>query len=593
LPLADVTDPASNRIVIQTTYTDRDRMLLIPGSMYQNDGSWKVPLSWASCVVLRQVFGADLQLGPGLVSWAGRERQRVNRGLELRDVLDLPAGSAGAQAIDRVEAGSDWKLKGYQRAGVGYLVVMETAGLFDAMGTGKTATTIRALQVLRELGRDPFPAVVVAPNSVKATVWPVELERWAPELSFTVVDGSASVRRKQVAEKSDVTIINWEAVRLHSRVAGYGDIRLTDKDKQEKELDWLGPRTVICDEAHRLRDPKSAQSRAVTHLLHRARFRYLLTGTPVNDDAFDLWGLLHAAAPLWHHGKTRYGDRYVQTGYNLYGGLVVMGLKPETRAEFDKVTLPLYRRIPRELVLPQLPPKLPVQTRHTAMTPKQAKAYREMEEYQLAHLNELLEAPTPLAGLTRLLQFAAASARVEERVDSKGITHHDVILEEPSGKVDDLVELLEEMGNEPLVVGAVSAQLVDLAEARLKNLGISCGVIAGRVPVPERPAVVSQFQAGKLRVILIVLSAGAEGLTLTRARTLLFMQEDWRPDLNSQFVGRVDRIGAEVHDSIQVIRQVTPGTVEERKPAALAAKGERIEDVLRDRATLMRLLGAA
>lgn len=598
MPLADIITNSSGTsvITVATAYTDRDRMLMIPGSGYhKRDGTWHVPLSWASCVVLREVFGSELELGPSIITWAGKERIRISRAMELRDALDLPPDSPGGKVIDAIEAGSELKLMRHQRADVGYLVTMETAGLFNPMGVGKTPSALRTIQVLHELGRNPFPVVVIAPNSVKATVWPTEIARWAPELSFTVVDGSAGVRRKQIAEKSQLTIINWEAVRLHSRLAGYGDIRLTDKDKELKELNWLEPRTVIADEAHRLRDPRSAQSRAVTALFHQAHFRYVLTGTPVNNDGFDLWGLLHAVAPSWHNGKTRYGDRYIQTGYNLYGGLTVLGLKPETRGEFERVTQPLYRRIPKEIVLPQLPPKLPEQIRHTPMTPKQAKAYKEMEERQLAELNELLVAPTPLAALTRLLQFAAASARIEkktrQRADGTVEEYDDVILEDPSGKVDDLVDLLQEMGDEPLIVGAVSAQLITLAEERLKKEGITCGVIAGRIATADRAEVVRQFQSGVIRVILIVLSAGAEGLNLTRARVQLFMQDDFRPDLNDQFKNRNDRPGAEHHDSLLVIHQITPGTIEERKPLLLAQKHGKIEEILRDRDTLTRLLG--
>jgi SNF2 family DNA or RNA helicase len=317
----------------------------------------------------------------------------------------------------------------------------------------------------------------------------------------------------------------------------------------------------------------------------------VLTGTPVNDDAFDLWGLLHVVAPDWHPGKTRYGDRYVNIGYGLFGGIAVLGLKAEAEAEFRQVTMPLYRRILKAAVLPHLPPKLPDQVRLTPMTPRQAKAYREMEELQLTQLNELLVAPNHLASLTRLLQFAAASARVEKKTDAKGNVRDVVVLEDPSAKVDDLVELLDEMGQEPLIVAAVSRQLIELAAARLGKHGISYGLITGGVSVTDRAMTVQKFQAGQIRVILVVLEAGAEGLTLTRARVTLFMQEDWRPDLNSQMRDRNDRIGAEVHDSLQVIRQVTPGTVEERKHDVLGRKQVRIEEVLRDRETLTRLLG--
>jgi SNF2 family DNA or RNA helicase len=600
VPVADVD---GNHITIYTSYTDRDRMLLIPGSSYRKDGTWQLPLSWASCVVLRGVFGAELQLKPAIIEWAAEERRRIDHVMELRELLELLPDSADSLLIDQAEteSGSELRLKPFQRVDVAYLAFMETAGLFQGMGSGKSAVALRTIQVLAAMGRDPFPVLIIAPNSIKASVWPQELLRWAPELSVSIVDGSASVRRKQIAAKADVTVINWESVALHSRVAGYGDIRLTDKDKQEKELNLLAPRTVICDEAARLRNAESRQSRSVTWLLHRARYRYALTGTPVNRDAFDLWGILHSIAPEWHPGKTRYGDRWVNTGYSLYGGLTVLGLKPETEEEFRRVTLPLYRRLPKEIILPQMPPMLPVQIRHTPMTPKQAKAYKDLADKQITMLNDILAAGTQLTVLTRQLQLAAASASVEyvkKPVKNEDGTESErevavVTLEEPSSKVDDLIELLEEMGDEPLVVVAVSSQLINLMAARLLKHGISHGLVTGTQSGPGRAEAVRQFQAGELRVILLTLGAGAEGLTLTRARVILFAQEDWRPDLNDQAVGRIARIGSEMlHESLQVIKQVTPGTVEEKKIELLGGKLEKIEEVIRDRATLARLLGA-
>jgi SNF2 family DNA or RNA helicase len=590
LPFAYLT--TDDVIGVRTDFIDRDRMLLVPGSGYNGDSTWNVPRSWASCVVLRSLFGRDLKLDHSLIEWARREKKRIDRGMLLRNALDLPPDSPGGALIDAVEKQSDLKLRSFQRADVGYLITMGSALLAAPMGAGKTAVTIRTLQVLRELGQNPFPVIVIAPNSVKASVWPKELRAWAPELDFTVVDGSAAARRKQIIGPADVIVINWEAVALHSRVAGYGDIRLTDKDRVFKELNVIEPRAVIMDEAHRLRDASTKQSRAVKFLAHQARYRYALTGTPVNNHAGDLWGILHVIAPDWHPGRTKYMDRYVLSGYSLYGGLVIMGLNPEAEEEFRAVTLPLYRRIPKEIILPQLPPKLPVQVRHTPMTPKQTQLYRQMEKDMLTQIDDLLVAQSPMIQVMRLMQFAAASAQhVEMSRDDDGRAHYRVELSEPSGKIDDLLELLDELGDEPLVVAAVSSQLVMLAADRLKRAGITCEVIAGGMRADERAAAVDRFQSGAARVILLVLATGAEGITLTRARVLLFMQEDYRPDLNQQAEDRIHRIGSEIHSSIQIIKQITPGTVEERKPQILAEKHGMIEEVLRDRAALIRLLG--
>lgn len=521
------------------------------------------------------------------------------------------------------------KLLDFQRPGVAFLVRNKRAILADPPGLGKTAQLIRTLQVLAEMGQNPFPALVVCPNSLKSSTWSVELEKWAPELRVQVVDGGAVKRRKQLASDAQVFVLNWEAVRLHSRLAGYGTIALSEKDRELKELNEMGLRTVICDEAHRLKDPKSAQTRATWAVLHGAEFRYLATGTPIASNIADLWSLLHGIEPEWTPAKTKYVDRYAETSTNYFGGIDIHGISPATRDEFFRIVDPLMRRIPKQAALPQLPAKLPTAIRDTPMLPKQKKAYDQMREHMVANIDGLLVAPNPLAQLMRLNQLASASAeltpvtrrewrertlytdewyedafgkrRCKPQVDSDGeivkerylfeYPDFDVTLTAPSPKVDDLVDLLEELGDEPLVVAAVSRQLIEIAAERLERLNIPHGLVTGAQSGYERGQAVERFQDGRDRVILLTLGAGAEGLTLTRASRMLFMQDSYSSIQNQQAEDRIYRIGSERHDSIQIIKQLTPGTVEEIKQDILASKALRMEEVVRDRSTLLRLLG--
>jgi SNF2 family DNA or RNA helicase len=256
-----------------------------------------------------------------------------------------------------------------------------------------------------------------------------------------------------------------------------------------------------------------------------------------------------------------------------------------------------------------------------------------MREHMIANLGELLVAPNPLAQLMRLNQLASSCAELEpvtrreqrERpvwaseenwiVDTEGQRHRiplrdddgnvvtekyvyeypdfDVKLTAPSPKVDDLVDLLEEMGEEPLVVAAVSRQLIELAAERLTKLNIPHGLVTGAQSGWERAEAVRRFQDGRDRVILLTLGAGAEGLTLTRARQMLFMQTSYSEIQNAQARDRVHRIGSEIHESIQIIEQITPGTVEETRREIVETKAMRMEEVVRDEEILRRLLGAA
>lgn len=91
---------------------------------------------------------------------------------------------------------------------------------------------------------------------------------------------------------------------------------------------------------------------------------------------------------------------------------------------------------------------------------------------------------------------------------------------------------------------------------------------------------------------MCTIAAGGIGITLTRAATAIFLQRSWSMVDNSQAEDRVHRIGSEVHDKITIIDVVSTGTVEERQRVVLGNKLERLEEVMRDRETLRRVLGA-
>lgn len=587
MPKADILRHDNHDVIsVATTYQDRHLMTELPGGRFNRQlQGWLAPLSWATCVTLRGLFGNRLEIGEDLQNWAWKQRsERIEPAYRIRNLLELPADMPFPE-LDEVEKNSHLKLFPYQRVDVKFLMLNERALLANEPGLGKTGVLIRFLQVLKLTDAEPFPCVIICPNSLKFAVWQRELAMWAPEFSVQVVDGSAGKRRKQLANEADVTIINWDSLRLHSRLAPYGSINLTDTERLEKELNELQPRAVFMDEAHRLKSPHTAWTRAAWAVAHQARYRVAATGTPVTDHVGDIWSLAHALEPTWFPAKTKYMNRYAQVSLNFFGGAEVVGVNPHTKDELFAILDPLTRRVPKQLALPQLPPKLPVQYRHTPMSAKQQKAYDQMREEMLVMLDGgLLVANDNRVKFLRLMQFAAASAEI---VEDGGVK-----LTLPSSKVDDVIDLLEEMGDAPLVVGAVSRQLIELVGRKLEQLKISHGYVTGAYTPAERRVAVDDFQAGRIRVILVTLGAGAEGITLTRADTLIFLQESFSEVENRQFQDRVHRIGSEQHAAIRIIKQVTPNSVEERKLELLEGKRVRMEEILRDEDSIRYLLGA-
>ena len=560
---------------------------------------WRVPVSWGGCLALRSTFKDALEIGPLLDQWAKNElAERVGPANALR-------------VLETYDDPDNEDLFPHQKAGVAYLAAAKQALLADEPGLGKTAQAIRALKKLRDNGEEVFPILITCPNTLKSN-WKREFERWWPELDVTIIKGSATKRRVLFEESSQVFIINWESLRSHSRLLGYGSIalaRCTDCgghdskisearcEVHKRELNEIDFKSVVADEIHRSKDPKSKQTRALWAASGDAKIRFALTGTPIAKDVVDLWPILHWLKPEEWPSKTKGIDRYVNTMLNAFGGMMVLGLKPEKEAEFYSSINPRMRRMLKSIVLPWLPDVMN-DRRDVEMNPKQLKAYRQMSENMIAMLEadgelnaatgEVIVATDPLVQTTRLLQFANAYATVE--VNEAG--QEKVLLSEPSCKVDALMDDMKngDFGDDSVAVCAVSRQLIEILSARMEKEGIKHGLITGAQSETERQQAVDDFQAGKVKWILFTAQAGGVGITLTTARRLVMLQRPWSLVDYKQALDRVHRIGSEIHDSILITDYVTEGSIEERVIDALDVKAENFEEIVKDKEQLKKML---
>jgi SNF2 family DNA or RNA helicase len=574
-----------DEIWVGSNYAERNLVKQLPGVSYSHaKEQWHLKASWTACLSMRALFGSSLTLGPNLAAY-GAEQALAEQELHRLSKTMVYDG----------DTEYDPRMFKYQKAGAEFLRTGAHVILGDDPGLGKTLQAISALQ--------EFPALVICPNSVKRT-WANEFAKWKPDVKVQVINGSATQRRKQLEGEYDVAVINWEAVRLHSKLSGYGSIRLqvcrscggiaeprpgeeykgavteAKCEKHQRELNTAGFKTVIVDEAHRMKDPNAKQTRAVWSVLHGARYRYALTGTPVGDNVGDLWSLLHGVDPVAFPVKSKFLDLYADTRLNFFGGFEVLGLNPERRDVFHRVLSSYMRRTPKKLALPELPPKMPETYRYVKMRPAQAKQYKQMRDGYLTLLDDgtPMVAATTLSQLTRLRQYACATGST------------DGALAEPSCKVDDLVDFISDNGGKPLVVAAVSKQLINLAAARLGKEGCKIGLITGDQTLDERAAAERRFQSGELDVILLTQAAGGTGITLTAADTIYFMERSYSVTENTQTEDRVYRIGSEIHSSINVVVSISEGTVEDDRELRLAVKEGRIEEIVQDRERLRRVL---
>jgi SNF2 family DNA or RNA helicase len=585
MPTADLAIDDDLIIIETSVFGEKESVKQVPGSKWIRNNLWSAPLSWGSCLALRGIFADRLRVSERLDSWARHELDtRINPSNEIRMATRWANG---------VQIEPD--LYPFQDVGVEFLYRSRRSLLADEMGTGKTIQVIRALRRIANWGHQPFPVCVIAPNSAKrgwANSWASLGDkpfspRGDPSVRTFVIAGTAPQRKKifdqainAINEGFDVAvIINWESVRAHSRLSPYGNVALTAAEKVEKELNGIPFKSVVVDEAHRMKDSRSKQTRATWAVQHGkdVEFAFALTGTAIANHVGDLWPVMHGVAPLDYPVKTKYVDRYCEEAYSPYGGLNIVGVKAHTRDEFFAILNPRIRRMPKELVLPFLPPKIRPEPRYVEMSAKQKKAYKEMSENMVTALEDgqYIFATNHLVKNTRLLQFTSSFAEIND--EGK------VRLSEPSSKLDELDTIIDEMEGKPLVVFAESRQLIELAQARLEKRGISFRMVTGKTLESQRQPDVDAFQNGECQVMLMTIKAGSTHFTLTRADTVVFLQRSWSMIDNKQAEDRVHRIGSEIHSSITIIDMVSAGTVEENQVPRVREKFNRLQEIVRDR----------
>jgi SNF2 family DNA or RNA helicase len=567
----DVTEDGQFALSCSPRY--RDLAAQVPGLRFHKPSeTWRGPARLSVAHALRGIFGDQLTPTPAALAAVEAEAQEHARVQAIKDgsdptpndiVHDLALNGlrTAQQAASRLSA-----LRG------GFLIG-------DEKGYGKSVEAAGALNLVHGVS-SPYPALIVCTNSMKYT-WEEEIEKWCG-VPVAVMGRTATQRKAAIEEVSSgaasVLVCSWSQVRLHSRLAPYGSFARTEEEKQDKELNAIPFKTVICDEAHALKNPKAKQTLAVKAVsgAEACVNRWALTATPVTGHTADLWSVLNFCRPEDFPSRSKFIDRYVLIHENFHGGKEDLGLNPATEAEFRRIFDPCYIRRPLDLEVKALPP----QYRFVEMGGKQRSVYKQIEKDSIANVDgRFLVSVGPLVLNTRLQQLAQATPVLD---DDGNVTEFTL----PSCKYDAPCDVLDEMGGEPLVVFSESRKLIELCQRELTGGRTprfrteQVGMITGAISPEERHRWITEFQAGILPVILCTLGAGSEGVTLTRANTMLFLNRSYKYVANQQAEGRILRHG-QTRDC-QVIDVLALDTEELRVHDSSAGKEAIFQQIVQD-----------
>ncbi|XP_027692565.1 DNA excision repair protein ERCC-6-like [Vombatus ursinus] len=495
----------------------------------------------------------------------------------------------------------------HQKEGVAFLYSLykdrrKGGILADDMGLGKTIQIIAFLSAMfdAELVRC---VLLIMPTSLIST-WIKEFAKWTPGMRIATFHGSSKKERTRnlhrIQRKNGVAVTTYQMLINNWQ-------QLSQLDGNEFVWDYL-----ILDEAHKIKSSSTKSSIAARAI--PVKNRILLTGTPIQNNLYELWSLFDFACQgsllgtsktfkmEYENPITRAREKDATLGEKALGLKISENLMTLIKPYFLRRTKEDVQKRSANKPQSNLPEKnpggdivceIPSLSRKNELiiwvylVPLQEEIYRKF--VSLNHIKQLLvETRSPLAELTvlkklcdhpRLLSARACSLLGFKEGNFSGgdeseVAHSDIQIDQvpheslmqESGKVIFLMALLKRLQDEghQTLVFSQSTKLLDIIEHLLKKENFETLRIDGTVtPLSERQRRIDLFQRNQgVSVFLLTSQVGGVGLTLTAATRVVIFDPSWNPATDAQAVDRVYRIGQK--ENVVVYRLITCGTVEEK-----------------------------
>lgn len=423
------------------------------------------------------------------------------------------------------------ELRTYQVVGYQWLKTLAHYGmggiLADDMGLGKTLQTIVYIASLKG-----DKSLIVCPTSLSYN-WQEEFEKFAPDIRTCIISGTPEERQDLLCnhtDEYDVWITTYPIIRKDTEA--YKNIKYDN---------------MFIDEAQFIKNPASLGAKAVKMV--RAKHRFALTGTPIENALSELWSIFDFIMPGFFPRYSKFSD--------LYEKPILKEKNEEKVHELKQRIQPFILRRMKKDVLKDLPDKIETK-RMAEMTGKQKKiylSYLSRIQTEIKENNSLENGKgriQVLAALTRLRQICCHPATFVDNYHGG------------SGKMELLMEQLPDIldgGHSVIIFSQFTSMLGIIADA-LRDSQIPFFYLAGATKPVDRKRYVKEFNQGDVKVFLISLKAGGTGLNLTGADTVIHFDPWWNPAVEDQATDRAYRIGQK--KKVHVIKYVMKDSIEEK-----------------------------
>jgi len=448
------------------------------------------------------------------------QRRERFRHFERITPQPLPTGFTG-ELRPYQKHGFDWMhfLKEYRFGGI----------LADDMGLGKTVQALAYLQSQQEQAQVQNAALLVVPKSLIAN-WQRKSEKFTPSLRFLEYMGN--FRNKDTAAFDDYDVV----------LTTYGTMLRDIEILREYKFSH-----IILDESQAIKNPLAKSAKAA-RLLH-GEHRIVMTGTPVENNTFELWSQFAFLNP----GLLGSMDYFKHE----FANPIESGGDERAAAILRSLVYPFILRRTKEQVAPELPPRTE-RIIYIDMDSAQKKFYSQTREKYRAELLGLIESEGMndarfkiLEGLLRLRQIAIHPALVDKNYKGE------------SPKFEVLLETLETLQaeNHKALIFSQFVETLKLVKHELDKRKIKYVYLDGKTQ--NRQSKVDEFQNNdSMPFFLISLKAGGVGLNLTAADYVIHLDPWWNPAVEMQASDRAHRIGQD--KPVFIYKIIARDTVEEK-----------------------------
>lgn len=448
------------------------------------------------------------------------------------------------------------QLKEYQLKGLEWLISLYNNRLngilADEMGLGKTIQAISLISYLMESKNLSGPYLVIVPLSTM-TNWSVEFDKWAPSVVKVEYKGTPAHRK------------NLQATLRHGRF----NVLLTTYEYIIKDRPFLSKFKwlyMIIDEGHRMKNSHSKLSTTLSQY-YAARFRVILTGTPLQNNLPELWSLLNFVLPRIFNSSKTFEEWFNAPFANAGTNESVELNEEETLLiirRLHKVLRPFLLRRLKKDVEADLPDKIELILK-CPMSALQQRLYSIIKQQGVdeATTHSFKRLNNTIMQLRKICNHPFTFDEVENLVNPSRINND--LLYRVSGKFELLHRILPKFqasGHRVLMFFQMTA-VITIMEDFLNMHAMKYLRLDGSTKAEDRTAMLHAFNDPKSPYFIFLLStrAGGLGLNLQSADTVIIFDSDWNPHQDLQAQDRAHRIGQT--RQVRIFRLVTVDSVEE------------------------------